>query len=548
MTTLLRSDSTWKCLGYPSSALSSVPSLIRSMDAFLSTTQLALNMTSNTTPSPYVASASSSYNSNYYPWRAFDGTTSSYCWVTAAGQTTGWIALDLGTGNEKYIVQYGITSRNEASSGSAASPRDWTFEGSNDGVNWVVLDTRANESGWAVNETRIYKVTTLPGSFRHYRLNISANNGYSYLAVGEILLFVSPFLLSSVTLSESGLQLATAPGSGECISPPLSLYSLRATGTPVISWDGSTTGVTCDVDISTDSGTTWLGWQPVSNGGALPGVDQTTNLDTVRFRYRLTLVSETDVSPVVSNVHLENIADWLNVPYDDSSWSAVYDNGAYGISPWSTNVSGWPDSAARWVWDRASTSSAPAGDVYFRKKFTLAESKWITVAFACDDKAELYVDGQYLLGRAGYTSVSGNSIYLPAGEHVIAIKGTNNAAGAAGLLVTVRDAFAGLAGGGAQTGLRQVRSFSGLKLEEPTLGLRQERNLTANVYVVDIFNTGPPTRKVGDYFLGVRASIDQEAPPPQPPSGGGETTAPVRRFPFSWFPFVHQRWRPTGTA
>lgn len=268
-------------------------------------------------------------------------------------------------------------------------------------------------------------------------------------------------------------------------------------------------------------------------------VDQNTNLDGVRFRWRLALTSESTVSPVVSNIRIENIASWIDPAYADTSWTAAYDNGSYGVSPWSSNPSGWPDSAARWIWDRASTSSAPAGSVYFRKMFALDQPKWVTVAFACDDKAELYVDGQYLLGRTGYTAISGNSVYLPAGQHVIAIKATNSAAGTAGLLVTARDAFAGRAGNVA-LGSRLARVFAGIK-QAAILGLRQVRDLVANVYIVDIFNTGPSTRKVGDYFLGVRSSIDQETPV-TPPSGGSET--PVRRFPFSWMPFVHDRWKP----
>ncbi len=300
------------------------------------------------------------------------------------------------------------------------------------------------------------------------------------------------------------------------------------------------TDTTFEVDVSLDGGTTWSGWLPISNGGALPGVDTTTNLDNARFKYRLTLTSNDVVSPVVSDIRIENIISWIDVLYDESSWAAVYDNGAYGISPWTNQVVGWPDSLAHWIWDRASTSSAPVGSVYFRKRFTLAEPKWITVAFACDDKVELYVDSQYLLGNANWKSTFANTIYLSAGDHVIAIKGTNSAAGTAGLLVTVRDAFSGLAGSSVLMGSRLARVFDGIKTAV-TFGLRQVRDLVANVYVVDIFNTGPATRKVGDYFLGVRSSIDQEGGTPSP-SGG--SIAHMRKFPFDWIPFVHQRWKP----
>ncbi len=541
MATLLRSDGTWKCLGYPSSAPISKYDLYTAMNETYSVL-LALNMTSNTAPSPYVASASSIYNSTYNAYKAFNGSNSSNtdCWVSANGQTTGWLQIDLG--GQKSIIGYAITSRNESSTGTTAAPRSWTFLGSNDGTNWVTLDSRSDVTNWTYNETKTFDVT-FSDYYRYYRLNITANNGHSsYVAVGELTLYTGSWALSNVVQNLGVFRLAATPGTGYGVSAIISLAGMQASAVPVLNWDGDVDGVTFELDVSLDAGSTWSGWQVVGRGAPIPGVDQNTNLDNVRFRCRLTLASDGEVSPVVSNIRIDNIVSWTEPSYADASWSLAYNNGTYGISPFGSNPSGWPDSSACWIWDRASTSSALAGDVYFRKRFTLAEPKWVTVAFACDDKAELYVDGQYLLGNANWKSTFANTVYLLAGDHVIAIKGTNSAAGTAGLLVTVRDAFAGLAGSGVITGSRLTRVFEGIKAAV-TFGLRQARNLMANVYVVDIFNTGPATRKAGDYFLGVRSAIDQEVPVAPPPSYGG-TMTPVRRFPFSWIPFVHQRWKP----
>ncbi|WP_148871525.1 hypothetical protein [Neomoorella thermoacetica] len=387
--------------------------------------------------------------------------------------------------------------------------------------------------GIAASSTISWNATTPANTSLSIETNLSLNGGVTWQGWqvctngGAI-----PGITEGTDLSNARLQIRQTLSTVDPVVTP-QLHDVSIVIRPL----NPTASTTFEVDVSLDGGTTWSGWQPVLNGSALPGVDATTNLDNVRFRYRLTLASNGVVSPIVSNIMIENITGWADVLYDDSYWAAVYDNGAYGISPFGSNPSGWPDSAARWIWDRASTSSAPAGDVYFRKVFTLDQPKWVTAAFACDDKAELYVDGQYLLGRAGYTAISGSSVYLPAGQHVIAIKATNSAAGSAGLLVTMRDAFAGRVGSGAALGMRPVRVFAGFK-QTAVLGLRQVRNLTANVYVVDIFNTGPSTRKVGDYFLGVRSSIDQEVGI-LPPSGE-PTPTQYRRFPRSWVP---QLWK-----
>ena len=65
------------------------------------------------------------------------------------------------------------------------APKDWTFEASNDGISWTILDTVTGETDWGSGETRTY--TTINGTeYAHYRLHISDNNGSVALAVGKI--------------------------------------------------------------------------------------------------------------------------------------------------------------------------------------------------------------------------------------------------------------------------------------------------------------------------------------------------------------------------
>lgn len=141
-------------------------------------------MTSDTSPSPLVASASSIWSSTFQAWKAFNGTNvdSNDCWVTVGGSIAGWVQLDFGS--PKYCNQIKLTSR--AGSTANACPKDFTITASNDGL---VFDEIANITGqtkWALNETRMITFKNAR-KYRIYRLTVISNDGYSsYSAIGEL--------------------------------------------------------------------------------------------------------------------------------------------------------------------------------------------------------------------------------------------------------------------------------------------------------------------------------------------------------------------------
>lgn len=140
-------------------------------------------MTSNTTPSGE-ASASSSY-SGFEAWKAFNGIADGG-WQADSG-TSWWLMYDFGETSKALVTKYSITASTNA--GNARSPKNWTFEGSNDGIQWSVLDTQVNQINWTVGLVREYSFNN-EYSFRYYRLNISANNTTDvYTNVGELKLF-----------------------------------------------------------------------------------------------------------------------------------------------------------------------------------------------------------------------------------------------------------------------------------------------------------------------------------------------------------------------
>lgn len=140
-------------------------------------------MKSNTAPSPYVVTASSSYNNSYLPWKAFNGTNTNSIdsWMTANGTITGWLMIDLAIATD--VNCFKITSRNYFDS-NKTSPKNFTLEGSHDGTSFETIKT-FNEPVWISNQTKEYNLDK-DVSFRYYRISVSSNNGANYTAIGNI--------------------------------------------------------------------------------------------------------------------------------------------------------------------------------------------------------------------------------------------------------------------------------------------------------------------------------------------------------------------------
>lgn len=124
-------------------------------------------------PTAVVISASSENPPNETAAKAFDGLTSTK-WFNANGGNTGWLAYYFG-GPAKIVIRYDITSANDV---PGRDPKDWQFQGSQDGIIWTTLDARTGETFPSRFLTRQYTIANLT-AYTHYRLNITANNGDS---------------------------------------------------------------------------------------------------------------------------------------------------------------------------------------------------------------------------------------------------------------------------------------------------------------------------------------------------------------------------------
>ncbi|MFD7979426.1 GH92 family glycosyl hydrolase [Streptomyces sp. NPDC059071] len=97
-------------------------------------------------------------------------------------EPTAWIEFDLDS--PVRLATYALTSANDA---AERDPRDWTLEGSADGKEWTVLDTRSGESFARRFETRTYDIagggTT---AYAHYRLEITRNAGAGLTQLADV--------------------------------------------------------------------------------------------------------------------------------------------------------------------------------------------------------------------------------------------------------------------------------------------------------------------------------------------------------------------------
>lgn len=168
-------------------------------------TNIAPVMSSNSNPSPFVVSASGELSSTYSAWKAFNSIKqTSDRWMTTSGVTNGWLKIDLGDDNKQCVGRY-VYYLTEGSLMERRGAKNWKLEGSNDDVNWDVLDTQSNVT-WKINggEAKAFEFINY-NEYRYYRLNVSSTNGET-LTIGELELFKSyNFMKSLPSQTEANL-------------------------------------------------------------------------------------------------------------------------------------------------------------------------------------------------------------------------------------------------------------------------------------------------------------------------------------------------------
>lgn len=147
----------------------------------ISNTNAIPTMTSDTLPSG--RAFASTFTSGYPPYRAFDKADVSIGWQNSA--TNGHIGYEFV--EPKLIAKYAVRSTSDSAYYNQM-PKDWTFEGSIDGVTWIVLDKQVGQSWSSVSTDKEY-VTLNSFKYKMYRLNFSVNNGGVSSTVGEFKMY-----------------------------------------------------------------------------------------------------------------------------------------------------------------------------------------------------------------------------------------------------------------------------------------------------------------------------------------------------------------------
>ncbi|MCE3203427.1 discoidin domain-containing protein [Paenibacillus sonchi] len=217
-------------------------------------------MTSNNSPSGIV-SASEAF-SGTPAWKAFDGikyystTNSNYsAWGTT--KTSGWLRYEFP--NEKIISKYVLSYGTHAANGyvNGVNPKNWTFEGSNDGSNWTILDSQSNVTNWTDGEEKTFTFNN-DVAYKMYQINISSNNGYTGGTVNLTIHELAMFEKASTTPT-------VAPTPSPTVTP--SPTPENPTGDRAILVVTMNTGLEKEFDLSMDEVNAFIAWYENKQSG-----------------------------------------------------------------------------------------------------------------------------------------------------------------------------------------------------------------------------------------------------------------------------------------
>ncbi|OME44711.1 hypothetical protein BSK59_33220 [Paenibacillus odorifer] len=214
-------------------------------------------MTSYNTPSGIVTwSSESTASSSYKGWNVFARNTTFW---QSGNVASAWVAYQFPT--EKRIAKYTL----EAGAYPNAAPKTWTFEGSNDGLAWDVLDTQTTTQTWAVGTKRQYSINNLK-SYLRYRVNVSSNmvsDAYS-VCITNIEMF-EMFYSNKILLSLNGSNKIVKDTGYKSISAIPILTSDTSSPLGVASSSGTVTGAWKAFDGVQNIAATDDGWMSLYN-------------------------------------------------------------------------------------------------------------------------------------------------------------------------------------------------------------------------------------------------------------------------------------------
>ena len=112
------------------------------------------------------------------PECAFDGKTGTK-WLTF--NNSAWLQIQFAEDKAFRAAYYSMTSADDS---PERDPKEWTIEGSNDGITFKLLDTKKDQTFNKRKETRNYKLENTE-KYKYYRLSILSNQGDNRTQLSE---------------------------------------------------------------------------------------------------------------------------------------------------------------------------------------------------------------------------------------------------------------------------------------------------------------------------------------------------------------------------
>lgn len=168
-------------------------------------------LTGNTAQTGFVASASSSYDSNYQAWEAFNHywASSNVGWISGSGSTQ-WLQLQIPAA--KVPSRYVIHPSYDASEISRA-PKDFKLQGSTNGSTWTDLDTRTGITSWTANTAKEFTISGVTAAYNYFRLYMTADNGYGAYEINELEIYAYTNPVVNFAMSSASQNGYVASGS-----------------------------------------------------------------------------------------------------------------------------------------------------------------------------------------------------------------------------------------------------------------------------------------------------------------------------------------------
>lgn len=141
-------------------------------------------MTSHNTPSG-LAFNDGIYDVDYHFWQSISGKTgtSGYSYYHS-DRPIGMFGYDFLT-HKVNIYSFSIKS---SPAEATSTPKNFTFETSEDGESWIVHETFTNIPAWTANTVREFSLSTSVIA-RAFRINVTANNGFTHLRFLDFVLY-----------------------------------------------------------------------------------------------------------------------------------------------------------------------------------------------------------------------------------------------------------------------------------------------------------------------------------------------------------------------